>query len=80
MPAGTSGCTYLFIFEEGTLRMAITNSLGKLFLLSESGTVVCFLTNVACAPWHPPHAGAGMLHTKSFQRQRRLEGALMWEV
>ena len=33
-------------------------------MLSDSGTLVPLLTSVASAPWHPSHAGAGMLHTK----------------
>ena len=45
------------------------------FLLRESGTLVPLLTNAASAPCRPSHAGAGMLHTKSFPRPRGLEGA-----
>ena len=39
----------------------------KLFSLPE--TLVPLLTKAASAPWHPSHAGAGGLHTKSCPRQ-----------
>ena len=35
-------------------------------LVGESGTVVPLLTSAASSPWHPSHAGNGMLHTQSF--------------
>ena len=55
--------------------LARPSSLGKLIFLNESGTLVQLLTGAAAAPWGPTHASASMLQTKSFLRQRSLEGA-----
>jgi len=37
-------------------------------VLCESGTVVPLLTTVTTACWRPSHAGAGILHKKSFPK------------
>ena len=74
MLVGTSGYMLGFAFRNELFTLLVPNYWEKVFLDGESETATPLLTSAASAPWGPSHASGSMLHTKSFPRQRILEG------